>query len=301
MGVDLMGDLPFMVGLDSSDVWANRQLFWLDRHVGAPPVGDDPAQDWGLPAYDWDAHRKTDFAWIKARAKRAGELFGSYRVDHALGFYRTFYQSPDGKQQGFTPSEERDQIALGERILRLMGRFGEVVAEDLGSLPGFLRPSLEKLSVPGYKVFRWEKEGDQYRDPASWPSCSVATTSTHDTDTLAAWYDGLPPEEREHLKALPGLGELDPQRAFDDQTRQLILKALYASPSTMALLLLQDAIGTRGRINVPGTVEASNWSYRAEKTTEELLADQAMNKGLKQLAEETGRASTAAQPQTPAE
>jgi 4-alpha-glucanotransferase len=300
LGVDLMGDLPFMVGMDSSDVWANRHLFRLDWHVGTPPVGDDPAQDWGLPAYDWEAHKKSDFAWIKARAKRAGELFGGYRIDHALGFYRTYYRSEDGEQSGFTPPEEREQIALGERILRLMGRFGEVVAEDLGAVPGFLRPSLEKLGVPGYRVLRWEKDGDKFRDPQSWNACSVATASTHDTEPLAAWYDGLSPEEREQLKALPPLSGLDPARNFDDEVRRIFLKALYAAPSTLALLLLQDALGTRTRINTPGTVSPDNWTYRTVKSLDELLADEGALRFLRELAEETGRASPEPQPQTPA-
>jgi 4-alpha-glucanotransferase len=61
-------------------------------------------------------------------------------------------------------------------VLRLMRRWGEVVAEDLGSVPPFLRPALERSGVPGYRVLRWEKEGDAFRDPATWPNLSVATT-----------------------------------------------------------------------------------------------------------------------------
>src|SRR6185436_13738546 len=133
----------------------------------------------------------------KARAMRAGELFPMYRVDHTIGFYRTYFRSTDGKTAGFSPPDERAQVALGERIMRIMSRWGEVVAEDLGTVPPFLRPSLQKVGVPGYRVLRWERDGETYRDPASWPAASVATNSTHDTDTTAAWYDDLPLEERE--------------------------------------------------------------------------------------------------------
>ena len=127
-----MGDLPFVVGVDSADVWANGRLFRMDQHVGTPPdESSKTGQDWGLPVYDWDAFKDDDFAWIKARATRAGQLYSIYRVDHALGFYRTYFRSTDGKQSGFTPPDERSQIALGERIMRFMSRWGEVVAEDL--------------------------------------------------------------------------------------------------------------------------------------------------------------------------
>jgi hypothetical protein len=67
-----------------------------------------------------------------------------------------------------------------------MMRWAEVIAEDLGTVPPFLRPSLETLGVPGYRVLRWEKdEQGAYRDPATWPEVSVCTNATHDTDTTA--------------------------------------------------------------------------------------------------------------------
>ncbi|HVR64648.1 MAG TPA: glycogen debranching protein GlgX, partial [Polyangia bacterium] len=159
-GVELMGDLPFTVALDSADVWANRANFRTDLRVGAPPVGpDDEAQDWGLPAYEWSALRASDFRWLRARAERAGELFSLLRIDHVIGYFRTFVRSADGgKESGFYPAEEGAQLRLGETIMRLYRHFGEVVAEDLGSVPPYLRPSLERLGIPGYRVLRWEKE-----------------------------------------------------------------------------------------------------------------------------------------------
>src|SRR5262249_8034777 len=182
-------------------------------------------QDWGLPLYDWPAMQRDQFAWIRLRAMRAGELFSLYRVDHAAGFYRSYFRGSDGKSRGFSPADETAQIRLGETLMRIMSRFGEVVAEDLGPLPPFLRPSLERLAIPGYRVLRWERDGDAYRDPASWPAASVATNATHDTETTAEWYDGLSLEERERLRAVPGLGELDPTRPFDDRARDLLLRA----------------------------------------------------------------------------
>jgi glycogen operon protein len=289
-GIELMGDLPFVPGLDSADVWANRQLFRVDQRVGAPPDDAFPeGQDWGLPAYDWEAFEREDFAWIKGRAMRAGDFFSSYRVDHALGFYRTFVRSTDGDVGAFTPADEGAQIALGERIMRIMNRWGEVIAEDLGSVPPFLRPSLEKIGIPGYRVLRWEKDGDKYRDPATWPETSVATNSTHDTDTTADWYDGLPAEERQALREIPALERLDPGRPFGDATRDLFLEAIYRAPSTIALVSFQDAMGTRERVNTPGTVDPANWSYRSSATVEELLADAASTARLAALAAETGR------------
>jgi isoamylase len=294
-GIELMGDLPFTVGLDSADVWSHRELFRTDQHVGTPP--DDVApegQDWGLPAYDWDAVQRDDYAWIKARAMRAGELFSIYRIDHTIGFYRTYCRSTDGRVSGFSPCDERAQVALGERVMRIMNRWGEVVAEDLGTVPPFLQPSLQKLGVPGYRVLRWERDNGSYRDPATWPAVSVATNASHDTDTTAGWYDALAPDERERLRAVPGLGELDPSRPFDEATRDLFLRVIYGAPSTLSLVLFQDALGTKDRINTPGTVDGANWTWRLPMSIDDLLADAGNTDRLAQLAAEAGRMSDVA-------
>ena len=290
VGVDLMGDLPFTVSVDSADVWANRALFRCDLRMGTPPDESSPnGQDWGLPVYDWVAMQRADFSWLRSRAARAGELFSAYRIDHVIGFYRTFYRSSDGQTSGFTPADEGAQVRLGERIMRLMQRFGEVVAEDLGAVPPFLRPSLERIGIPGYCVLRWQKEGDQYRDPGRWPVMSVATNSTHDTDTTAEWYDGITAEERTRLAAVVGRGELDPSAKFDDRVRDAVLRATYSSSSMLSMTMFQDALGTRERINVPGTVADSNWSYRMAVDIEALDQDNRTTERLSQLALETGR------------
>ena len=174
--------------------------------------------------------------------------------------------------------------------MRVMTRWAEVVAEDLGTVPPFLRPSLEKLGVAGYRVLRWEKDGEVYRSPSSWPESSVCTNATHDTDTTADWYDALSREDREKLREIPALAALDPDAPFDDKVRDLLLEALYDAPSRLVLVLLQDALGTRARINTPGTVDAANWGYRMEMSVDELAADRQAAERLSRLANESGRA-----------
>ena len=307
-GVELMGDLPFVVGADSADVWSRRWLFRPDLHVGTPPEEGTPeGQDWGLPLYNWDALARDRFGWIRERATRAGQLFALYRVDHAMGLYRTYFRSVDGKDQGFSPPDEHAQLRLGETLLRLMGQFGEVVAEDLGAVPSFLRPSLERVGVPGYRVLRWEKDGDEYRDPATWPECSVATNGTHDTETTAAWYDGLSPEEQRDAGRL-FLGRSPTSPASFLAVREQALRrrrarspagtprcsawptSPRAPPSTrLALVPFQDALGSKERVNTPGTNDGNNWTFRAPMTVDELLADEATIERLAKLAAETGR------------
>jgi len=166
-----------------------------------------------------------------------------------------------------------------------------VIAEDLGVVPDFVRASLARQGIPGYRVLRWEKDEEVFRDPAAWPAVSLATTGTHDTDSLADWYESLPAAERAALLDLPELAELA-RRApatFDDGVRDALLELVSASRSDLLLLPFQDAVGARERVNVPGTVNDGNWSYRIPLPVSALLADQAAADRLSALAVRTGR------------
>jgi 4-alpha-glucanotransferase len=292
LGVELMGDLPFMVAADSSDVWSRPSEFRRDRRIGTPPDAfSEEGQDWGLPAYDWDAMARAGYAWMRLRAERAGALYALFRLDHVIGMYRTFWRSVDGEASGFAPAEEPEQIRLGEALLGIFEAHGRVVAEDLGLVPPFLRPSLDALGIPGYRVLRWEKEGDgRYRDPSTWPENSVATTGTHDLEPNAVWWDALPSAEREALCALPALAAVGPADAFDDRVRDALLSAVYGSDSRLVIVPLQDALGARERVNLPGTVSRDNWSYRVPQDSLALAADRDLTARLAGLAARTARA-----------
>ena len=97
-GIEILGDFPFMVTLDSADVWSRRQDFLLDASVGTPPDAfSETGQEWGLPPYNWDEARRNDFEWLRMRARRQVELYDGFRVDHLVGFYRTYVRPLDGR------------------------------------------------------------------------------------------------------------------------------------------------------------------------------------------------------------
>jgi 4-alpha-glucanotransferase len=182
-------------------------------------------------------------------------------------------------------------------MMALFSKRARVIAEDLGVVPDFIRRSLDRLAIPGYRVQRWERDwkraGQPFRDPATWPAVSVATTGTHDTDSLADWYDLLGDGDRRELLALPGLASLR-ERAparFDDSVRDALLELLYGSGSDLLLLPFQDLFGQRERVNVPGTVNEQNWTYRIPTTLSRLVADLDSRRRLRGLAERHGRAA----------
>ena len=272
-GVALFGDLPFMVDADSADVWLHQRDFRLDDSVGVPPDAfSATGQDWGMPVYRWETMAAGNFSWLRERARRSADLYDGYRVDHLVGFYRTYARPRDGGHPFFSPAEPGAQVALGERVLEIMRESRcEIIAEDLGIVPDYVRASLVRLGIPGFCVFRWERQwnedGQPFRDPSEYPAESVATSGTHDTEPLATWWDQLSMEERRKVAALTTVQRIVRGANFTDgpfgaAVRDTLLEALFASSSDLLLLPVQDVFGWDDRINEPATVNIRNWTFR---------------------------------------
>jgi 4-alpha-glucanotransferase len=267
-GVRLFGDLPFMVDGDSADVWARQDQFHLDVSLGVPPdTFSDIGQDWGMPVYRWDVIAADDFQWLRDRARRTADLYDGYRIDHLVGFYRTYGRPRNGALPFFTPDDEAGQTALGERLMTIFRSAGaEIIAEDLGVVPDFVRASLASLGIPGFRVFRWERywhgAGQPFVDPADYPAISVATSGTHDTETAAVWWDGASGQERQQVAALETMRRVTHGGPAGTVGRDALLEVLMAAASNLVLFPVQDVFGWRDRINEPGTVNDRNWTFR---------------------------------------
>jgi 4-alpha-glucanotransferase len=273
--VGLFGDFPFMVSGDSADVWSRQEDFRLDASVGAPPDAfSETGQDWGFPAYRWSVIAAGGYQWLADRARRGAELYDGFRVDHLVGFFRTYAREAAG-DAAFDPADEPAQLAQGSAVLEVLRRPGaRLIAEDLGVIPPFVRETLARMSIPGYKVLRWERDwntpGQPFVDPGAYAACSVATSGTHDTETLAEWWDVAPAEERGALAALARDGGCDPASAFAPPVRDALLDILYRSAADIVLLPIQDVFGWRDRINTPAVVNSRNWTWRLPWPVEDL-------------------------------
>ena len=278
-GVTVFGDLPFMVSGDSPDVLARPAEYLFDVSLGVPPDAfSTTGQDWDLPTYRWDAIAATGYAWIDARARRMAALFDGYRVDHLVGLYRT-YGRPRRGDPFFNPADEASQRRQGEHILRtLLGTGAAILAEDLGVVPDFVRASLVGLGIPGTKVLRWERRwhdpGRPFVDPQAYPALSIAMTGTHDTETMAQWWDAAPVDERQavgSMLASAGIA-IDPTAGWSPALRDALLEAVYRAGSRELFLPVQDVFGWRDRFNTPGTVSDENWTWRLPWAVDRLAA-----------------------------
>jgi 4-alpha-glucanotransferase len=226
-GVSLMGDVPFGVSYYSCDVFAEPDLFDLTWSGGAPPepaFRDDPfvakwGQNWGVPLYQWDRHRQTDFRWWRQRVHLTREIFHLFRIDHVLGFYRIFgfpwrpqenaeyiplshdeaRARTGGRLPRFFPNDDSNDHNReanrreGEEYLRaLLRETGEyrLIGEDLGTVPPYVRPSLTSMGIAGFKIPIWERKWDGWLiDGGDYQRLSLATYATHDHEPLRGWWE----------------------------------------------------------------------------------------------------------------
>jgi 4-alpha-glucanotransferase len=340
--VYLMGDIPFGVGRFSADVWANRAIFDLDWSGGAPPekvFKVDPftekwGQNWGIPIYRWDELRRRDFDWWRTRIGNLRKVFHLYRIDHVLGFFRiySFPWTPDrngeflsltevqaavktgGRLPGFklfpddTPEHKAANQAHGEEIMRVVIEASgdtTVVAEDLGVVPEYVPPTLQKLGVPGFRIPTLFRDGDgRYSDPKEYPRLSLAQPATHDHPPLAAawaecWQNiraGINVEaNRTELRLMmefAGLNNSEPPLDFTDQLHEAFTRTVMQSASWLAVFQITDVFGMTARFNIPGSIAPTNWSYRLPYTVKELDEDPVLlqqTEMFSRLAQESGR------------
>lgn len=344
--VSLMGDIPFGVSLHSCDVWANLDLFDLDWYGGAPPetlFKDDEfvqkwGQNWGIPLYRWDVLKERDFDWWRRRIQKTTEIFGMFRVDHALGFYRiySFPWNPvhnaeflplsqdeaaarcGGRLPGFRPRADHNEDskkanrADGEKYFRMIVEAAggaEVIAEDLGTVPDYVRPSLESLGIAGMKVPQWEFEEGRVMSGLKYPNLSFAAYATHDHAPVKGQWEeahaqmsAAEPESdewREPFEFLSSLctfagiernDGLIPE--FAPAVWERLFREICFSNSDRVAIMITDLLGETERINVPGVMDGTNWSYRVPVSSHELAVGEnfwELREMLKKVLNEAGR------------
>lgn len=314
LGIKLMGDIPIGVSNSSADVFFESNWFKKGWYGGAPPetVFKDDAfackwgQNWGVPLYDWDALRDDDFAWWRRRVDKLTDIFHIFRIDHILGFYRIYafpwHPKRNAEFLELSPTEAK-KLTSGElphfypraddtmtnkarnlldgdlyinAILEAAKGY-EVVGEDLGCVPDYVRPHLTELGVAGFKVYHWETdESGDVKKPEDHPDCAFATFNTHDHPSIHSMWEELRSdtangcEGSEHeLKLISQYADLpvlepDNYPEYNSVIKWALLESLLKSGARYATLMVTDILDSRVRINNPGTVGDHNWTYRVD-------------------------------------
>ena len=277
-GIEIIGDVPIYVALDSADVWANPTQFYLDEELnpievaGCPPDAfSEDGQLWGNPLFRWDVMKKDDYAWWTKRISAMAALYDIVRIDHFRGF-DSYYAIPakdDTAKNGTW--KEGPGMDLFRALEKKLGKL-PIIVEDLG----FLTPSVHKLlkdsGFPGMKViqFAFDSREDSDYLPHNYPKHCVVYTGTHDNDTCMGWIETAPKQAVKYAKEYLNLTK-------EEGYNWGLMRGAWSSVADMAIVPMQDLIGlgSEARINTPSTI-GNNWKWRA-------TADQIDNKLAKKL------------------
>lgn len=264
-GIQIIGDIPIFVASDSSDVWSNPELFFLDEErrptvvAGVPPDYFSPTgQLWGNPLYDWDVHKKSGYAWWLERIRATLKLVDIIRIDHFRGF-AGYWEIPAGNE---TAVQGRWVPGPGADFFhKVKSDLGElpILAEDLGVITPDVVELRDGFSLPGMKILQFAFSGpDNPFLPHSFPQSCVVYTGTHDNDTAKGWYASAPENEKDFARRYLELDGSD--FAWD------LIRAAWSSVAVFALAPLQDFLnlGTEARMNYPSRL-GGNWEWRMDE------------------------------------
>ena len=264
LDIQVIGDLPIYVAMDSADVWAEPESFQLDDQCvptevsGVPPdYFSADGQLWGNPLYAWDRMQADGFGWWIRRVDGASKLYDVIRIDHFRGF-EAYWAVPYGET---TAKNGHWVKGPGMNLVGVLtGWFPQLrfIAEDLGYPTPGVRQLLQDSGLPGMKVleFAFSGPGNDYLPHNYGSRRCVCYTGTHDNDTALGWYDHAGEAERAFAERYLGA-------SGRENVRQALLRCGMGSTAELFVAQMQDylALGSEGRINVPG-VAAGNWRWR---------------------------------------
>jgi 4-alpha-glucanotransferase len=273
-GVGLIGDLPFFVSPDSSDVWAYPELFLLDEHrrprvvAGVPPdYFSAEGQLWGNPIYDWEALRQSGYRWCISRLQSLLAHVDVIRLDHFRAFAAAWHV-PAG---ALNARSGQWVAAPGADFFRAVQQeLGSLpfVAEDLGVITDDVSALRDQFHLPGMRVLQFAFDGtsDNPHLPDQYAHNTVVYTATHDNPTTRGWFAELPEEQRQQFWKC-----LKQPAGQTDGAAPALMQLAWTSIAALAMAPLQDVLnlGGEARMNVPGRPEG-NWSWRC---TEDMLSD----------------------------
>ena len=273
-GVEIVGDIPIYVAFDSSDTWANPELFQFDENLqpvavaGCPPDAfSATGQLWGNPLYKWDYHKETNYEWWVRRIAYCYELYDVVRIDHFRGFDE-YYSIPYGDPTAeFGHWEQGPGYDLFKVIKEQLGK-KNVIAEDLGFLTDTVIKLVKKTGFPGMKILQFAFDSREESDylPHNYTNNSIVYTGTHDNDTVLGWWETCSKKDKAFAKRYLNV------KSTKDIHKALI-RACMASVSDTAIIPMQDylGLGSEARINTPSTL-GDNWKWRLKdgQFTEEL-------------------------------
>ncbi len=266
-GIQIIGDIPIYVALDSADTWAAPELFQLDEEcrpigvAGCPPDAfSATGQLWGNPLYRWEYHKETGYEWWMRRIAYCYRLYDVVRIDHFRGFDEYYFIPYGDDTAEFGHWEKGPGYDIFKTMKEKVGK-KPVIAEDLGYLTPSVLKLVKKTGYPGMKVLQFAFDDSEDSDYLThkYNSNAVVYTGTHDNDTTVGWYSTLNRRDKAFAKRYLNIRS----------TKEIhwdFIRAALSSVADTAVIPMQDylGLGAEARINIPSTL-GDNWKWRLKK------------------------------------
>ena len=265
-GIRIIGDVPIYVPYDSVEVWKDTQLFQLDEDLNPVAVAGCPpdsfsadGQLWGNPLYRWDKMREDGFQWWIRRLAAAGELYDVVRMDHFRGL-ESYWSIPYGDETAKGGKWVKGPgLAFVNAVKENLPQL-DMIAEDLGFLTQEVLDLRDASGYPGMKILEFAFDPREPSDylPHGYISNTVCYTGTHDNMTMRQWFDTAEEDAVEYATAYMNLTE-------QEGLVWGVIRTAFATVSDCCVIQMQDYLdlGAEARMNFPGTMSDSNWTWRA--------------------------------------
>lgn len=266
-GILIIGDIPIFVSPDSADVWANKELFQLDKEgypsvvAGVPPdYFSATGQLWGNPLYDWNYHEKTNYEWWTQRIRHQLTQTDIFRIDHFRGF-EAYWAIPSDAETAIGGKWVKGPgNDFFDHILEAFEGELPIIAEDLGIITPEVEALRDDYNLPGMRIlqFAFNDLGNSNYLPYNYIENCVCYTGTHDNDTTVGWYRQASPASQDKARRYLSCDGKNIHWDF--------IRLAMGSVARYVIFPLQDVLGldSDSRMNTPGTAKG-NWSWRFKK------------------------------------
>jgi 4-alpha-glucanotransferase len=264
--IQVIGDLPIFIAYDSSDLWANKDLFTVDDKgkletvAGVPPdYFSETGQLWGNPLYRWDVMKNNGFDWWLKRFSKMFELVDIVRIDHFRGF-EAYWEIPGDAETAINGKWIK---APGHELFRTVKeKLGDlpILAEDLGVITKEVEELRDAFNFPGMKILQFAFGEDMEKKflPHNHVENCCVYTGSHDNDTTRGFFQA----EKESGSGIYEWAQ-NYLGYYGDDIRFEVIRAAYSSVANIVVIPLQDILnlGTEARMNFPGKL-GGNWTWR---------------------------------------
>ena len=263
--VEIIGDMPIYPAFDSVETTYNLKYYQTEDdafkfEAGTPPdFYSETGQKWNTPVYNIEEIKKDNYSYFTKRYEYYLKLFNKVRIDHFRG-YDSFYKIPIG-QLGIKGHYE-DGLGYGffnQLFSNNAIKPEDFIVEDLGDIREETVALRDYYGFTGQKMIQTSINLDNMTDDYNVIENIMVLPGNHDSHTIYSWSKQSDNENK--LKEF-----LRKNNCSYNDINAGIIEYCFKCKSKIVMATVQDIIGLddSARINVPGTDNSKNWTWKLE-------------------------------------